>query len=190
MENLTSILQKWRVRLGHVFSLIILFFAQPTIPMLAVGTAVTILGLAMRMAAAGCIQKDQVLSRHGPYAYTRNPLYLGSFFMVLGFCIAAGNLWVILAFFPFFFGVYYATIYREEQFLHGRFGNDYARFCSEVPRFFPRLTPAVRGGGGWFSMQQAMANHEYEGAGAALVLLAILWALALTGFFPFHAVMK
>jgi protein-S-isoprenylcysteine O-methyltransferase Ste14 len=186
MENLTIILQKWRVRLGHMFSLAILLFAQPTVAFAAAGTAVTILGLAIRMAAAGCIQKDQVLSRHGPYAFTRNPLYLGSFFMVLGFCIAAGNHWVTAVFFPFFLGIYFATIYREEQFLRGRFGNDYARFCAEVPRFFPRLTPAARGGG-WFSLRQAMDNREYEGAGAALVILAILWAMALTGFSPLRA---
>ena len=188
MEKPTILLQKWRVRLGHLFSLVILIFADPTLPLLAAGTAVTVLGLAVRMAAAGCIQKDRVLSRHGPYAYTRNPLYLGSFFMVLGFCIAAGNVWVLLAFFPFFFSIYYATIYREEQYLKQAFGADYAAFCAEVPRFFPRPTPAVRGGGPWFSWRQAMANHEYEGAGAALVLLAILWAFGLTGFSPANTI--
>ena len=190
MDNLTGTLQKWRVRLGHVFSLAILFFATPTALLAAIGTVVTLLGLALRLAAAGCIQKDQVLSRHGPYAYTRNPLYVGSFFMVLGFCVAASNVWVAAAFFPFFFSIYYATIYREEQFLKGKFGEEYAAFCREVPRFFPRPIPAQRGSGGWFSMKQAMANHEYEGAGAALVVLALLWAMALTGFSPFRALMK
>ena len=190
MEYLTSILQQWRVRLGHLFTLVVLFCARPGVTLLLIGTVVTLLGLAVRLAAAGCIQKDQVLSRNGPYAYTRNPLYVGSFLMMLGFCVAAGNVWVLAAFVPFFFAVYYATIFREEQFLKNKFGQDYIGFCRKVPRFFPRVTPAVRSHGAWFSLKQALANHEYEGALAALVVLALLWALGLTGFSPSTTLIK
>ena len=194
MEKTTAILQKWRVRLGHLFTLVLFFFAQPKLERdiyaLLIGTGVSLLGVAVRMAAAGCISKDETLSRRGPYAFTRNPLYVGSFLLYLGFCLACANLWVAIGFLPFFFIVYYATILREEAFLSSKFGEDYAAFMREVPRFFPRLTPAQRGGSGWFSWKQAMKNNEYEGALAGVIVLGILWVMAATGFSVFAAVLK
>lgn len=194
MEKTTAILQKWRVRLGHLFTLVLLFFAHPRherdLYVLLIGTGVSMLGVAVRMAAAGCISKDQTLSRRGPYAFTRNPLYVGSFLLYLGFCIASANVWITIGFLPFFFIIYYATIFREEAFLTSKFGEDYAAFMREVPRFFPRLTPARRGGPGWFSWQQAMKNHEYEGALAGVIVLGILWVMAAAGFSVCGAVFK
>ena len=190
MEKTTAFLQKWRVRLGHLFTLGLLISARPERLGLLIGTIVTLLGLAIRMAAAGCIRKDQSLARTGPYAFTRNPLYLGSFFMMLGFCVACGNLWVAAAFVPFFFLVYYSTIWREERFLSGKFGGAFAAFKAAVPRFLPRLTPADALEPGWFKWSRAMDNHEYEGAIAALMVLALLWAMNLTNFTLLKALLK
>ena len=187
MDKITAVLQKWRVRLGHIFTLILLVFAAPDLEtdlwILVGGTAVSVAGLGVRLAAAGCISKDETLSRLGPYAYVRNPLYVGSFLMYLGFCIACATPWITAAFLPFFFIVYYATIVREEAFLSEKFGGAYQAFMQEVPRFFPRATPAQRGGG-WFSWNQAMANREYEGAVAAIIILGLLWAMAVFQFRP------
>jgi protein-S-isoprenylcysteine O-methyltransferase Ste14 len=194
MEQITAILQKWRVRLGHIFTLVLFFFAHPKLERdlyaLLIGAGVSLAGVAVRMAAAGCISKDETLSRRGPYAFTRNPLYVGSFLLYLGFCIAGANVWITAGFLPFFFIIYYATIFREEAFLSAKFGEDYAAFVRETPRFLPRLTHAKRGGPGWFSWGQAMKNHEYEGALAGVIVLGILWMMAAAGFSIYGAVFK
>jgi protein-S-isoprenylcysteine O-methyltransferase Ste14 len=179
METTTKFLQKWRVRLGHLFAIAALVCAKPTdIRYLAAGTAIALFGESIRIASAGYIQKDKTLSRSGPYAFTRNPLYVGSFLMYLGFCIAASNVYVIGAYVPFFFVIYYATIYREETYLREAFGAEYEKFCAEVPRFFPRLWPAHgSGSGGGFSFAQAAKNREYEGAIAIAIITVALWAM-------------
>lgn len=185
MEKTTKFLQKWRVRLGHLFAIVILVFARPSIETLIAGTIVAFAGEAVRVASAGYIFKDKKLSIEGPYSFTRNPLYVGSFFMYLGFCVAAGNLFVTAAYFPFFFVVYYATIFREEAYLKGAFGAEYEKFCSEVPRFFPRLKrSASASGGGSFSFAQASKNKEYEALIAVVIVLGALWAMFLTGWHP------
>ena len=183
-------LQKWRVKLGHLFTIVLLFCAEPPeVSELLAGTFFALLGEAIRIAAAGLIHKDENLSRAGLYAYVRNPLYVGSFFMYLGFCIACGNPWITFAFIPFFSIVYTATVMREEAFLASKFGEDFARFTADVPRFFPRLTPAPGAGRANFSWQQAKANKEYEGAIATVAVLAVLWIMGLTGFSPLAAIL-
>ena len=182
MENVLAALQKWRVRLGHLFALVVLACARPETSFLIAGTIVSLAGEAIRIYSAGTILKDETLARSGPYAFTRNPLYLGSFLMSLGFCIAAANIYLLALFFVFFFSVYYATIYREEQFLKGRFGAEYEAFCRDVPRFFPRLSPAPGATRASFDWSQVRKNKEYEGLAATLVILAILWAMGLTGW--------
>lgn len=181
MESLMVFLQKWRVRLGHLFAIGILVFARPTPAALAAGTAVALLGEAIRIYSAGVIDKNTTLSRTGPYAYTRNPLYVGSFFMYLGFCIAAGSVYVVAAFLVFFFVVYYATILREEAFLREKFGDSYERFCGEVPRFFPRPGGARPEGEARFDWGRMKENKEHEGLIATLIILGVLWGMWLSG---------
>lgn len=183
MEKILIFLQKRRVRIGHVFAVVILVFARPQPEWLAVGTALALAGEAIRVVSAGYIRKDTALSASGPYAFTRNPLYLGSFLMYLGFCVASANVFVLAAYFPFFFVVYYAAIVREEACLGSAFGEEYAKYCREVPRFFPRLRPCCRPAGGSlpFSFAQTVKNREYEAMIAAVVVLGLLWAMWLTG---------
>lgn len=178
MVRVQEILQKWRVRLGHLFALAIIFFAKPQMEFLVAGTLLTAAGEALRIYSAGIINKDQTLSRLGPYSRVRNPLYLGSFIMSLGFCVAASNHYVTLIAYPlFFFPVYYSTIFREEAFLSGKFGDEYGRFCREVPRFFPSLRAAEGGGRAEFSWDQVKKNKEYEGLAAAVAIIIILWVM-------------
>ena len=187
MEKIQIFLQKWRVRLGHLFGIVLLIFSRPEMRWLIAGTAVALAGEAIRIVSAGCIQKDTDLSVSGPYAFTRNPLYLGSFLMYLGFCIAASNGVVLAVFPPFFFIVYYATIFREEAYLSGAFGEKYAKYCSEVPRFFPGIRSSrAEGGALRFSLARAMGNREYEAMIAVVVILGLLWAMGLTGFRVIH----
>ncbi|HEU4837195.1 MAG TPA: methyltransferase, partial [Pyrinomonadaceae bacterium] len=83
-------IQRWRVPLGFLCGAAFIFFARPTPRALLIGASVSVLGLALRAWAAGHIRKNAQLATSGPYAFTRNPLYLGSFLLGLGFTIASG----------------------------------------------------------------------------------------------------
>ena len=83
-------MQRWRVPLGFLCAILFMVFAQPRPTTLAVGAVVSILGLAIRAWASGHIRKNSALATSGPYAFTRNPLYLGSFLLGVGFTIASG----------------------------------------------------------------------------------------------------
>src|SRR5215472_9921017 len=86
---------RWRVPLGFALGIAYLVFAQPTAASLLAGGLVAALGLGLRAYAAGCLDKNRELSTGGPYRYTRNPLYLGSALVALGFAWA-GHRWVLV----------------------------------------------------------------------------------------------
>ena len=142
------------------------------------------MGLALRAWAAGSIRKDRELATTGPYAHTRNPLYLGSFILGFGVTVAGGR-WVFgVAFLLFFLLVYRATVLREDVELEERFGEPYRTYRAQVPSVLPRLTP-YRGEGSHapvgFSGGRYLRNREWEavlGAVAAFAALALkpkLW---------------
>ena len=99
-------IQRWRVPLGFLCGALFIFFARPTPKALLIGASVSLLGLAIRAWAAGHIRKNAQLATSGPYAFTRNPLYFGSFLLSLGFTIASGRLLLGLLFAALFLGIY------------------------------------------------------------------------------------
>ena len=116
-------LQRIRVPLGFVFAVLFIVFAKPTVWTLVSGGIVAVLGLAIRAWASGHIQKAKVLAISGPYAHTRNPLYLGSFLMGVGFTIAAGVWWLALAFVALYLGIYFPVMRVEEDDIRLLAGN-------------------------------------------------------------------
>src|SRR5688500_4711184 len=92
------LLQRLRVPLGFLFAAVFFIFARPTALSLAIGGAVAVVGLGVRAWASGHIRKASVLAVTGPYAHTRNPLYLGTLVLGLGFSIAAGVWWLAVIF--------------------------------------------------------------------------------------------
>src|SRR6201989_2234723 len=134
-------IQRWRVPLGFLCGAAFIFFARPTPRMLLIGASVSLLGLAIRAWAAGHIRKNAQLAISGPYAFTRNPLYFGSFLLGLGFTIASGQLVLDLLFVALFLGIYFPVMRVEGSTLAELFGNNYEVYKRSVPLFFPRLTP-------------------------------------------------
>lgn len=134
-----------RVRLKAIWLLLIPFavLARPTPGLLAVGGAVAFLGVVIRAWAAGCIRKDQELATTGPYAHTRNPLYLGSLFIGAGVTLAGGRWYFVVLFLLFFAVIYRRTMLDEEEGLEEEFGDTYRRYREAVPALLPRLTPYV-----------------------------------------------
>ena len=165
---------RWRVPLGFALSAAYLIFCRPTWPLWVAGGLVAMAGVAIRAYAAGHLAKNQALATHGPYAYTRNPLYLGSALIGAGFALAGGSWILALVMAGFFAAMYWPVIRREEAFLRKEFGGDYDQYAQRVPMFFPRLR-RTRGGEG-FQWKRYRKNREYEalmGYLAAMIFLAL-----------------
>ena len=166
---------RW-IRLRAVWLLAILFFwfARPTPMLLAAGALVALVGLAVRAWAAGFIQKDTELATDGPYAFTRNPLYLGSILLGAGFAVASASPWVALAVLVYFAAFYPAAMRGEAAFLADRFGAEYGAWAQSVPLLLPRPLPAgpraTR-----FEWARVARNREWRTALAVPALLLLLW---------------
>jgi protein-S-isoprenylcysteine O-methyltransferase Ste14 len=165
-------------RLRAVWLLVVpfLWLARPAPALLLAGAALAAVGLLVRGWAAGCIQKEKELTTTGPYAYTRNPLYLGTFFLGLGVTLAGGH-WLFVALFALFYGMVYGrTIRGEARLLEGLYGERYRQWARHVPLLLPRLTawhPSEARGRASFDFGRYRKNREYE---------AVLGTVAAFGF--------
>jgi Phospholipid methyltransferase len=177
----SRIARRIRVPAGFVFAAAFLWLSQPTWLSLAWSLWVVAPGVWLRAYASGFVKKNAELAVTGPYAYTRNPLYLGSMLIAFGFAGASRSIWILLALVVLFLLIYAPTIRSEEEYLRGHFSafDDYAR---QVPRLLPRVTPAKIGNGatGGFSRELYLKHREYN---ALLGAAAIYAALALRLYF-------
>jgi protein-S-isoprenylcysteine O-methyltransferase Ste14 len=176
MNGAAKWVARWRVRLGYPLALIVLFFARPNGKSVAVGAAIGICGLWLRAYAAGYLKKQEVLTTTGPYAFTRNPLYLGSAVLAAGAAWAMHRLLSAGILVVYFAVVYYIVMRREEGELRGHFGEAFENYARTVPLFCPRFTPAKVAGSspGAFSLAQYKKNHEYQATLGFFFLLAVL----------------
>lgn len=175
-------IQRWRVPLGFLCAAVFILFAQPTLRSLIIGGAVSLVGLAVRGWSAGHIRKNSELATSGPYAYTRNPLYLGSFILGLGFTIGSGR-WVLgIVFAAMFIGIYFPVMRVESRTLAEIFGDSYQQYASQVPLFLPRLTPYSEGQDQrtTFDGSLYMRYREYQ---ATLGLVVVWGILALKAYY-------
>lgn len=145
---------------------------------MAIGGAIALPGLALRAWAIGHLRKNDALAITGPYAYTRNPLYLGSFLMGVGFTIASGRLVLGIVFAALFLGIYVPVMRVESATLAQLFGESYQRYLAAVPLFFPRFSPYREGTGDAATFDAALYKRyrEYQAA-IGLVLAWVLLAL-------------
>lgn len=179
---------KTRIALAWIFAALLVFSARtyPTLP----GIVICFIGASIRFWASGYLRKDKYPAVGGPYSFTRNPLYLGTFLMAAG-TAAAVQAWILMtAMSLIFIAIYHYIILDEETKLQKIFGKPYRHYCERVNRFFPNLVPASRkeklginpdptqlG----FSWELAMKNKAYEAylSFAGLIgfvsILAFLW---------------
>ena len=106
-------MQRWRVPLGFVCAAIFFLLSRPRPSTLLVGGAIALPGLALRAWGTGHLRKNDALATTGPFAYTRNPLYLGSFLMGVGFTIASGRWFLGVLFAALFLGIYFPVMRVE-----------------------------------------------------------------------------
>ncbi len=160
---------RWRVPLGFVMALAFVLLSKPTLQFIIIGGSIALLGLGLRALAAGYLEKGRVLATRGPYRYTRNPLYLGSFLMGVGFAVAAVS-WILgLAFFTFFILIYWPVMRREEEELRRQFGESFDRYAASASLFFPRFKKSAAVTeeshlADKFCWERYRRNHEYEAA--------------------------
>ena len=172
-------IQRIRIPLGFLFAILFIVFSRPTLLTILLGGAIAIVGLGIRAWASGHIRKASVLAVSGPYGYTRNPLYLGSLIMGLGFSIAAGTWWLGLLFLALFLGIYWPVMRIEAEDMHRIFPDSFPEYEREVPLLWPRLSVWKRTGE-TFDSQLYLRYREYR---AALGTLGGMLALAVKAFY-------
>lgn len=169
-----TLIQRFRVPLGFLFAAVFLIFAEPEIITLSIGGGIALIGLLIRAWASGHIRKNQNLAISGPYAYTRNPLYLGSFILGVGFTIAAGVWWLGLIFVVLFLGIYLPVMRVEAGELTQIFSGEYKDYAEKVPLFFPRPRPFKKLETG-FDFNLYLRYREYQAA----LGLVFAWSILL-----------
>lgn len=175
MASWGRIATRLRVPLGFLFAIVYLWFADPTWTWIAAGSAFIVAGIAVRTSASGHIRKNRELTTTGPYAYTRNPLYLGSVLIAIGFAIAARNWWIVVAAVAMFAAIYWPVIRDEERFLRSTFPG-YDEYAASVPRFLPRqhaYRPDATPDPG-YSFELYMRHREYNSVLGSLLMMGAL----------------
>jgi len=173
MAEWSRIARRIRVPLGFVLAILYVWLARPTWASIAIGTLIAVPGIALRALASGHVKKNEELTTSGPYAYTRNPLYLGSLIMAIGFAIAARSPWILVLMLVMFFAIYLPVIRGEEDFLREKF-SDFDSYAKNVPRLFPRFT-AFGDAQASFSAALYWQHREYNAIlGTAAVMAALV----------------
>jgi len=177
------IARRIRVPLGFLAAALYLFelWRRAPYPAAVASSLVLVLpGLWLRAYASGYVKKNRELTVTGPYAHTRNPLYLGSMLIAAGFALALLS-WPVALVLAFGFTVIYVpVIASEERFLRAAFP-EFEAYCRRVPRLIPRPTPAKLSGGkttpgAAFSFALYRKHREYNaGMGVALLYLCLLF---------------
>jgi protein-S-isoprenylcysteine O-methyltransferase Ste14 len=166
-----------RLRVPSGFLLVAMFawFSHPTAASMAWGVPVSLAGLALRAWAAGCLAKNRELATGGPYAYTRNPLYIGTLLVAAGLVVATRSIGLGLLFAAVFAFIYLPVIGLEEQHLRSLFPG-YAAYASRVPALLPRFPHRPTDGVNRFRWSLYLKNQEYQaGAGYIAGMLVLLW---------------
>jgi len=163
--SVMAFLARRRVALGFLCGIAALALARPARGSLLIGAGVAAIGEAIRIWAAGHLEKSREVTTSGPYRFTRHPLYAGSAVITLGFVIASRSLWVALLAAVYLALTYTAAIRREEAFLTAQFGAAYPDYKAG------RLGGVAR----TFSLERAMRNREYRAVLGILTAFSILW---------------
>ena len=185
-----KVAQRIRVPAGFILAPLFIIAAHPTGISLAAGAALALIGLTIRAWASGHLRKNQELSVAGPYAYTRNPLYLGTFIMATGVAVATGSLWFVALFIVVYLMIYVPVMAAEAEYMQELFPDDYEQYSRRVPLMFPRLTPyrpqkaddkaGSRGGPSnasrSFDSSLYLRHREYRAAIGIAIVLALLAA--------------
>lgn len=179
-------MRKQRTRIRLFYFVTLLLVGHPTHDGWEVGLLLLALGAGVHAWAAGYLRKNQVLAAAGPYRFVRNPFYVADFLRDLGILFACHSclhvvhapVWILAALYlTYMFGIviHRRVLEKEEPELRARFGESYALYCAEVPRFVPRLWPARRQGDAGFSFATLHRNRELPRLLAMLLMIGLTY---------------
>lgn len=157
---------RWRVPIGFVAVWLVLWLARPTPASLRIGLPLALLGQALRIWAAGHLEKSREVTTSGPYRFTRHPLYLGSTLMGVGLAVSSAHWAVALLIAVYLGATLWAAIRTEEAYLRATFGPTYDQYAEGA---LPTVSRR-------FSLERAMRNKEYRAPlGLLAVSLFLIW---------------
>jgi protein-S-isoprenylcysteine O-methyltransferase Ste14 len=181
--SLGFLIQRLRVPVGFVTAILFVAVSRPTWLSLAIGAPIAVAGALIRAWASGHLRKNAELAVSGPYAFTRNPLYFGSFVMAAGCAVCGGCLWMGLSLMVFFLAVYLPVMRVEDAYMRRLFAEDHEQWAAQVPLFIPRVTPYQSGQARRFDPRQYLRHREYRAAIGLAVVVALLSLKAARVFF-------
>ena len=178
-KRYADLVARLRVPSGFLLVAVFAWFSRPVAGSLLWGVPGSLAGLALRGWAAGCLAKNQRLATGGPYAHTRNPLYIGTLLVAAGLAVASRSIGLAALFIAVFVLVYLPVIQNEEQHLRQIFP-EYAEYAERVPALFPRLArrlnPAPENIANPFRAGLYLKNQEYKASlGFLAGMLFLLW---------------
>lgn len=176
-KSYADMVARLRVPSGFLIVIVFALFSYPSAFSLAVGLPISVAGLGLRAWAAGCLAKNRQLATGGPYAHTRNPLYIGTLLVAAGLVIASRSIGLGVLFAVVFLLVYLPVIQLEEQHLRRLFP-EYDSYARQVPALWPRLSPLPQRGSDSFRAALYLTNKEYQaGVGFLTGTLFLLWKM-------------
>ncbi|NWG12353.1 MAG: isoprenylcysteine carboxylmethyltransferase family protein [Acidobacteria bacterium] len=180
MRSWRKLAQKLRVPVGTLLGVVFLLMMHPSNRSLLLGGSVAAAGAAFRVWAAGHIEKGKVLTQGGPYALTRNPLYLGSLLMALGILMAGQGYWLLMPFGLFFAVFYYPVMKAEEEELLQGYGESFLDYAKRVPLFVPRFRAAPENAS-VFLWSRVIRNREHRTVAGLIVVGMFLIVIKIVG---------
>ncbi len=161
--------------LAAIVAVLLFRYAKPEPAWFLVGLIITCLGESLRLWAAGHLRKNKQLTTTGPYSYVKNPLYIGTLLITIGYSAMARNIWIMIGGFVWFF-IYYAPYKKkqENQKLIGSFGDAWTVYDKAVPDYLPRTSPYPGRGTNLWSFDVVKENSEHETAIGVLIGIAVM----------------
>ncbi len=177
MDFFKKLFNKIRTKLGFVSSILLILASKESvlINLFFTGLFLILIGELIRIWSAGHLRKTKIVVCSGPYKFTRNPLYIGSFFILTGFLIIIQSWIAAIIILPLFLIVYPLTIKKEEKHLLNKFGDEFQEYMNNVPRFFPRFKAGDCSSDEKFDFQLMIKNREYQSVLASIALSIIFW---------------
>lgn len=172
--NWSHRLNRWfkpRFAVMYPFGIFVAFYGQTTESSIRTSIGCVIAGMLIRLWSNGYAIKNDKLTTSGPYAFVRNPLYLGTFLISIGFCIALNMGWVGVGFIAVLGAIYYKTIGKEQGMLETKFGDAYRKYVAKVPAMLPTLIPYPEGEKWPFSLKRLIDSKEHKPVFWTIILL-------------------
>ncbi len=168
--------QDIRQLVGILFLVLLAVIGKPDgFGLVVSGTLLSVIGIAIRFWAGGYVKKDKELAVTGPYAYVRNPLYVGNVLIALGFCTLSGYLWSFVVFVVLYAWLYLPSIHKEERTLNKLFGEEFVRYKENVRAMWPRLRPYQTDSGAWSGSQWAKNGEHIVNASLVTALFFLVF---------------